>query len=165
MLVIGQIMAEEMTAKVGLRGHRLPERVATRNGTALGSVALGGRMVPVQAVPPRSATCRRRCCSMCEWLRGVPASLGDAGCHPGSRSGVRNLGRVSAVAHRGTPRIMAALHACHRSGIGGEQLIEHFQADRDRGRQQAFVHPGREQLQFVADPARQPSRQTRAGQA
>ena len=26
MLVIGQIMAEEMTAKVGLRGHHLPER-------------------------------------------------------------------------------------------------------------------------------------------
>lgn len=47
MLVIGQIMAEEMTAKVGPKGRHDPDRVATRNGTAPGSVALGGRMVPV----------------------------------------------------------------------------------------------------------------------
>jgi len=47
MLVIGQIMAEEMTAKVGPKGRHDPDRVATRNGTAPGSVALGGRTVPV----------------------------------------------------------------------------------------------------------------------
>ena len=46
MMVIGQIMAEEMTAKVGVRGRHDPDRVATRNGTASGSVVLGGRMVP-----------------------------------------------------------------------------------------------------------------------
>ena len=48
MLVIGQIMAEEMAAKVGPKGRHDPARVATRNGTAPGSVALGGRMVPVE---------------------------------------------------------------------------------------------------------------------
>ena len=47
MLVIGQIMAEEMTAKVGPKGRHDPDRVATRNGSAPGSVALGGRTVPV----------------------------------------------------------------------------------------------------------------------
>ncbi len=48
LLVIGQIMAEEMAAKVGPRGRHDPDRVATRNGTAPGSVALGGRTVPVE---------------------------------------------------------------------------------------------------------------------
>ncbi len=48
MLVIGQIMAEEMAAKVGPKGRHDPDRVATRNGTAPGSVALGGRTVAVQ---------------------------------------------------------------------------------------------------------------------
>ena len=48
LLVIGQIMAEEMTAKVGAKGRHDPGRVATRNGSAPGSVALGGRMVPVE---------------------------------------------------------------------------------------------------------------------
>ena len=48
MLVIGQIMAEEMAAKVGPKGRHDPDRVATRNGTAPGSVALGGRTVPVE---------------------------------------------------------------------------------------------------------------------
>lgn len=47
LLVIQQLMAEEMTAKVGPRGRHDPERVATRNGTAPGSVVLGGRTVPV----------------------------------------------------------------------------------------------------------------------
>lgn len=47
MMVIGQIMAEEMTTKVGPKGRHDPDRAATRNGTAQGSVALGGRMVPV----------------------------------------------------------------------------------------------------------------------
>jgi hypothetical protein len=48
LLVIGQIMAEEMAAKVGPKGRHDPDRVATRNGTAPGSVALGGRTVPVE---------------------------------------------------------------------------------------------------------------------
>lgn len=47
LLVVQQIMAEEMTAKVGPKGRHLPDRAATRNGTAPGSVALGGRTVPV----------------------------------------------------------------------------------------------------------------------
>jgi len=47
LMVIGQIMAEEMTTKVGPRGRHDLHRVATRNGTAAGSVALGGRMVPI----------------------------------------------------------------------------------------------------------------------
>ncbi len=48
LLVMGQIMAEEMRAKVGPKGRHDPDRVATRNGTAPGSVALGGRKVPLQ---------------------------------------------------------------------------------------------------------------------
>jgi transposase-like protein len=48
LLLIDQIMAEEITARVGPKGRHDPGRVATRNGTAPGSVALGGRMVPVQ---------------------------------------------------------------------------------------------------------------------
>lgn len=48
MMVIGQIMAEEMTTKVGPKGRHDPDRAATRNGTAPGSVALGGRTVPVE---------------------------------------------------------------------------------------------------------------------
>jgi len=47
LMVIGQIMAEELTAKVGPKGRHDPHRAATRNGTAPGSVALGGRTVPV----------------------------------------------------------------------------------------------------------------------
>jgi len=47
LLVVQQIMAEEMTVKVGPKGRHDPDRVATRNGTAPGSVALGGRTVPV----------------------------------------------------------------------------------------------------------------------
>jgi hypothetical protein len=47
LLVVQQLMAEEMTSKVGPKGRHDPGRVATRNGTAPGSVALGGRTVPV----------------------------------------------------------------------------------------------------------------------
>ncbi len=47
LLVVQQVMAEEMTAKVGPKGRHVPDRAATRNGTAPGSVALGGRTVPV----------------------------------------------------------------------------------------------------------------------
>ena len=47
LLVIGQIMAEEMTAKVGPKGRHDPQRPATRNGSAPGSVVLGGRTVPM----------------------------------------------------------------------------------------------------------------------
>src|SRR5438093_6950517 len=47
LLAVSQIMEEEMTAKVGPRGAHNPDRTATRNGTALGSMTLGGRIVPV----------------------------------------------------------------------------------------------------------------------
>ncbi|MGH8301130.1 MAG: IS256 family transposase [Steroidobacteraceae bacterium] len=46
--VVAQIMEEEMTDKVGAKGHHDPERTATRNGSAPGSVALGGRSVPLR---------------------------------------------------------------------------------------------------------------------
>jgi putative transposase len=41
-------MEEEMTAKVGPKGRHDPDRVATRNGSAPGSVTLGGRRVPLE---------------------------------------------------------------------------------------------------------------------
>jgi len=41
-------MNEELTAKVGLKHRHDPDRVATRNGTAPGSVVLGGRTVPLR---------------------------------------------------------------------------------------------------------------------
>jgi len=46
--VVAQLMEEEMTAKVGPRGRHDAERTATRNGSAPGSVVLGGRSVPVR---------------------------------------------------------------------------------------------------------------------
>lgn len=46
--VVAQLMEEEMTAKVGPKGRHDPERIATRNGSAPGSVVLGGRSVPVR---------------------------------------------------------------------------------------------------------------------
>ncbi|MGO9333653.1 MAG: transposase [Acidimicrobiales bacterium] len=46
--VVSQIMEEELTEKVGPKGHHDPDRVATRNGSAPGSVVLGGRTVPVR---------------------------------------------------------------------------------------------------------------------
>jgi hypothetical protein len=39
--VVTQLMEEEMTAKVGPKGRHDPERIATRNGPAPGSVVLG----------------------------------------------------------------------------------------------------------------------------
>jgi transposase-like protein len=48
LLVMHQIMAEEVTTKVGPKGRHDPERAATRNGTAPGSVVLGARTVPVR---------------------------------------------------------------------------------------------------------------------
>jgi putative transposase len=48
LLAVSQIMNEEMTAKVGLKGRHDPDRVATRNGGAPASVVLGGRTVPVR---------------------------------------------------------------------------------------------------------------------
>src|SRR5688572_2373205 len=48
LLVVQQLMAEEMTAKVGPKGRHDPEREATRNGGAPGSVVLGGRTVPLR---------------------------------------------------------------------------------------------------------------------
>src|SRR5918994_5524088 len=47
-LVMQQTVSEEMMAKVGPKGRHDPDRVATRNGSAPGSVALGGRVVPVR---------------------------------------------------------------------------------------------------------------------
>jgi putative transposase len=46
--VVARLMEEEMTAKVGPKGRHDPERIATRNGSARGSVVLGGRSVPVR---------------------------------------------------------------------------------------------------------------------
>jgi transposase-like protein len=48
LLVVEQLMAEEITAKVGPKGKHDPQRTATRNGSVAGSVVLGGRMVPVR---------------------------------------------------------------------------------------------------------------------
>ena len=48
LLVVQQLMVEEMTAKVGPKGRHDPQRVATRNGSAPGSVVLGGRRVPLR---------------------------------------------------------------------------------------------------------------------
>jgi putative transposase len=48
LLVVEQLMAAEMTAKVGLKGRHDPGRAATRNGSAPGSVVLGGRTVPLR---------------------------------------------------------------------------------------------------------------------
>ena len=48
LLVMEQMMQEELTAKVGPRGKHDPDRQSTRNGSAPGSVVLGGRTVPVR---------------------------------------------------------------------------------------------------------------------
>ena len=45
--VMGQLMEADVTAVCGPRGKHDPERTATRHGTERGSVALGGRRVPV----------------------------------------------------------------------------------------------------------------------
>jgi putative transposase len=46
--VVAQLMEAELTDKVGPKGRHDPERVATRNGSAPGSVVLGGRSIPVR---------------------------------------------------------------------------------------------------------------------
>jgi putative transposase len=46
--IVAQLMETELTEKVGPKGRHDPERVATRNGSAPGSVTLGGRIVPVR---------------------------------------------------------------------------------------------------------------------
>ncbi|MGH9046945.1 MAG: IS256 family transposase [Acidimicrobiales bacterium] len=46
--VVAQLMEAELTSVVGLKGRHEPERAATRNGSAPGSVVLGGRVVPVR---------------------------------------------------------------------------------------------------------------------
>lgn len=46
--VVAQLMEAELTDKVGAKGRHDPERTATRNGSALGSVVLGGRTVSVR---------------------------------------------------------------------------------------------------------------------
>jgi len=52
LLAVSQIMNEEMTAKVGPKGKHDPDRTATRNGSAPGSVVLGGRTVPLRRPRP-----------------------------------------------------------------------------------------------------------------
>ena len=46
--VVSEIMDEELTEKVGPKGRHDPDRTATRNGSAPGSVVLGGRTVPLR---------------------------------------------------------------------------------------------------------------------
>jgi len=48
LLVIGEMMQAEIAQVVGPRGRHDPDRVAERNGSAAGSVVLGGRTVPVR---------------------------------------------------------------------------------------------------------------------
>ncbi len=48
LLAVSQIMSEEMTAKVGPKGAHDPDRIATRKGSAPGSVVLGGRTVSLR---------------------------------------------------------------------------------------------------------------------
>ncbi|MDO9495096.1 MAG: IS256 family transposase [Nocardioides sp.] len=45
--VMGQLMQADVSAACGPRGKHNPDRVATRHGTEAGSVALGGRRVPM----------------------------------------------------------------------------------------------------------------------
>jgi putative transposase len=46
--VVSQIMEEELSEKVGPKGRHDPDRRATRNGSAPGSVVLGGRTVALR---------------------------------------------------------------------------------------------------------------------
>ena len=46
--VVSEMMAAEITEKAGPKGRHDPDRTATRNGSAPGSVVLGGRTVPVR---------------------------------------------------------------------------------------------------------------------
>lgn len=46
--IVAEIMEDELTDKLGPKGRHDPEREATRNGSAKGSVVLGGRRVPVR---------------------------------------------------------------------------------------------------------------------
>lgn len=48
LLAVGQVMAEEVAGRVGPKGKHDRARPATRNGSAPGSVVLGGRQVPVR---------------------------------------------------------------------------------------------------------------------
>jgi hypothetical protein len=48
MLAVVSVMEEEMTARIGAKGRHDPDRLATRNGSAPGSVVLGGRTVPLR---------------------------------------------------------------------------------------------------------------------
>ncbi len=48
LVVIAEMMQEELARVVGPKGKHDPDRVAERNGSAPGSVVLGGRTVPVR---------------------------------------------------------------------------------------------------------------------
>jgi len=52
--VMVEMMESEVTAKVGPKNARVPERAASRHASAPGSVALGGRRVPMRR--PRART-------------------------------------------------------------------------------------------------------------
>ena len=53
--VLVEMMEEEVTNKVGRKHAKLPERQASRHGTAPGSVVLGGRRVKVERPRARTA--------------------------------------------------------------------------------------------------------------
>lgn len=46
--VVAQMMQDELTDEIGPKGRHDPDRQAERNGSAPGSVVLGGRKVPVR---------------------------------------------------------------------------------------------------------------------
>jgi putative transposase len=48
MQVLAAMMEDDVTAACGLRGKHDPQRAATRHGHGGGSVALGGRRVPIE---------------------------------------------------------------------------------------------------------------------
>ena len=52
--VMVEMMEEELTAKVGPKNAKIPDRAASRHASAPGSVALGGRRVPMRR--PRART-------------------------------------------------------------------------------------------------------------
>lgn len=52
--VMVEMMEEELTAKVGSKHAKIPDRAATRHASAPGSVALGGRRLPMRRPRARS---------------------------------------------------------------------------------------------------------------
>ena len=52
--VFAEMMQDELALKVGPKHAKCPDRIASRHGSASGSVVLGGRRVPVER--PRART-------------------------------------------------------------------------------------------------------------